>query len=256
MRSIFLILILGTQSRAATHNYFEMIDQAKCAHQLQSKLNTKLQKQSWVPVTVSMKGQPLVQGIEFRNTREQKAYKIWSDSNVTTLVEENLNAKVRTIHTFDASNACEVKTTSAPLVFPPLPVDRGFADSDLHKTMKENEWGLIFIWTPYMPLSVQALNEIKKAAKAEKAHLTVLLDGKADIAEARKWIAKGLVKDTELLQVASNELYAREINLHFPIVLIYKDGFLSNRTYIGFKSSGVYQKWIQYELAELKKDLQ
>ena len=56
--------------------------------------------------------------------------------------------------------------------------------------------------------------------------------------------------------LASDELYARNIGLHYPTAFIYKDQFISNRTYVGFKEDKIYQKWMGLELAELTKDLQ
>ena len=44
-----------------------------------------------------------------------------------------------------------------------------------------------------MPLSVQGLKEIKAAVKAKGGSLTVLLDPKANLDEAKKWLGKGAV---------------------------------------------------------------
>jgi hypothetical protein len=41
--------------------------------------------------------------------------------------------------------------------------------------------------------------------------------------------------------------------LHYPIAFIYKGRFLSGNTYVGFKKSGIYQKWIDLELPAIEE---
>lgn len=130
-----------------------------------------------------------------------------------------------------------------------------YTDSDLKKTLGEHKWGVIYIWSPYMPLSVKAIREIKAAVKNKGGHVTILLDGKASLDEAKKWMKKEKLNMEELTQVGAYELYERDITLHYPITLIYADGFLSNRSYVGHKSSKIFEKWIEIELAEIKKDM-
>lgn len=105
-----------------------------------------------------------------------------------------------------------------------------------------------------MPLSVEGLHEIKAAIAAKGGHLTILMDRNASELDAEKWIALGKVEVTDRLPFASQELLARDIGLHYPVLYLYKDGFLSNREYLGFKTKEVYLQWIRLELESISKD--
>ena len=133
--------------------------------------------------------------------------------------------------------------------------DDSFTDADLERTMQKNAWGVIYVWSPYMPLSADALAEIKKAVTAEKGHLTILLDKKASQSQAEKWIGQGSLQKQDLKKVSANELFDRGLGVHYPTAYIYQDGFLANADFVGYKTANQYLKWIQVQKKIIQKDL-
>ena len=204
---------------------------------------------------VADKMQPLAYGAEFRDTRTNKSYKVYTRSKETFYSEMTIGAATQQITSWNAAKACQKSEFSADVKTPPVP-KKGFTDKELKAALKKNKQGLIYVWSPYMPLSVEGLHEIKDAAKKLKMNLTILQDGKAKASESAKWVTQKRVLASELTPVASSELYARQVQLHYPVLYIYKDGFLSNRSIVGHKQADTYEKWVSEEVAQLQKDLQ
>lgn len=236
-------------------NFDEQLKTTACRKELLAQVPASLQRQRWAPKMVSVKNRPLKAGIAFRDTRSKKAYQIWSDGGKIFFLEFDLKAKDEVLKTWVKHNDCAVTTEKRSSAKLQMPNTVGFTDADLDALMNAHDWGVIYIWTPYMPLSVEAIQEIKAAVKANGGHLTILLDGKAKVGDAKEWVKKGMALDSELVQVASEELYSREIGTHYPVAIMYKNKFLSNSDYVGHKKNEIYQKWITLELADLNKDL-
>ena len=257
-RALFgMLLLLGATAFAGGTNFDEKMHDMPCARTVREKIGPKLAMQAWYPQLVLVPGVPLQNGIVFRDSREMKVYKLWTESNHAAELEQDLKTKQEVLRVWDAKKACEVQEVARPShQKPPLDVANGFTDEDVFSTVKAHDWGVIYVWTPYMALSVTGLKEIKAAVKAKGGTLTILMDGKASPTEAQAWVAKGDVADSELKPVASHELYSRELGLHYPISFIYRKGFISNRTYFGYKSDDEYQKWIDLEMADMKKTME
>lgn len=257
--AITLFVLCGQWAFGISTNFSEQLKDLSCASKIKDKVGLRLARQTWYPKTVSVPGLHLIAGIAFRDTRTQTAYKIWSENKKTFFLDSDLKTLKETLTIWNSEKACEVKSLQRAVELPSSPSNVKsktlFTDSDLFKVMSSHPWGVIYLWTPYMPLSVMGLKEIKKAVQSKGGHLTVLLDDKADLEQAKKWVVKNEVAESELVQVAANELFEREVGVHYPTALIYKDKFLSNRNYVGHKYSDVYKKWIDLELADLEKDM-
>ncbi|WP_413289411.1 hypothetical protein [Bdellovibrio sp. HCB337] len=253
---LFVVFSLAAQTVfAASANFAEQMQTTPCKSNLSAELSAHLPKQTWTPKPVSIPGKHLMTGIAFRDTRKHKAYQIWAEKGKSYLQVTDLKTKKETVQSWSLAQDCKMETVNRSAQEVPLATTKGFTDADLAKTMKAHKWGIIYVWTPYMPLSVKGLAEIKAAVKAEGGHLTVLMDPKAHINEAKKWAEKGMVQKSEMTPVASTELVSREMGLHYPVTYIYKDQFVSNRDYVGHKSAKVFKRWIASEMAELNKDL-
>jgi hypothetical protein len=250
-------IFVGCAALAGGTNFEDKLHDMPCAKKMREKVGPKLATQAWYPQLVLVPGVPLQNGIVFRDSRTLKVYKVWTETNRAAYLEQDLTTKQEALTVWDSSKKCEPQTiTRATHQKAPLDVANGFTDEDVFSTVKKNEWGVIYVWTPYMPLSVVGIKEIKAAVKAKGGTMTILMDGKASMTEAQAWIAKGEITEADTKQVASHELYSRELGLHYPISFIYRKGFISNRTYFGYKSDAEYQAWIDLEMADMKKTME
>ena len=105
----------------------------------------------------------------------------------------------------------------------------GFKDENLKKLLSKNKNGIIYLWSPHMTISVQELSEIFLARKKIKAHFTILLDKNADMNLAKKMVTKLKLPIDYLLKMNSRELEEFGLTIHFPSLVIYKNGKLKKR---------------------------
>lgn len=260
---IFLVLFIGSvlslsaESQVQDPYQKNLVDQLKntpCSNQLREYVGAKLLRQGWVPEMITAPRARAAYGVSLRDTIAQKKYQIWSTKNSAHFAEINLATNQKGITSWDNKSAC--KASAIQLAQGPFKVLKaGFTDADLKRTLKSHPWGLIYVWTPYMPLSVEGIVKAKEVAKKKGAPITVLMDPAADPKEAQKWVSKKKVDPSEMRKVASVELASRNMNLHYPILFIYKKQFLSNRDFVGFKEVSTYSDWIDMESAQLDKEL-
>ena len=252
---IWSLTFISSVAGASSANLSDFLHKAPCSTQVSQEIDAEMRRQTWAPIVVAEKMQPLAYGTEFRDTRKNKAYKLYSRGNDSFYSVMTIGETKQSLTTWSKGNACKKTTTTTDVVQAPVPA-KGFADKDLKAALKAHKQGLIYVWSPHMPLSVEGLQEIKDAAKKLNMHLTILQDGKANPQGTAKWVKTKRVLASETTPVASRELYARQVQLHYPVLFIYKDGFLSNRTIVGHKKADTFEKWISTEVAQLQKDLQ
>jgi hypothetical protein len=233
-------------------NFLEQMSASPCSSRVVAKVDKKITRQGWIPVMVSEPKKHLAYGIEFRDTSQHKAYKIWTNQNIMSYQVTDLQNGKQTLDTWDSSLDCRVQTITRTESF--SKERAGYTDKDLQNTLEAHPWGIIYVWSPYMPYSMLALKEIKKATAAKGGHLEILLDPMANPKDTKEAVDKGLVKKGELKPATSRELWSRGEKLHYPIAYLYKDRFLSNREYVGYKKEKTYEEWITAELANLKKE--
>lgn len=239
--------------------FVKYMDKINCVKEFKKNLDPKLVDKTWSPIMIAKPGQHIKSGIVFRNSKAGMTYTVWGNKKTITYEVADKTKETKVITTFTAGS-CEAVASTAKIETVPL-VDIAknekltpYLDADLFSSIKKNSWGVIYVWTPYMPLSVQGIAEIKKAMANSGGDLTILLDPKANLSEAEKWVEKGLVQKSELKKVNSSEIFDRGLGVHYPAAYIYKDGFLANTDYVGFKSAQIYSKWIKYEKEIVDRD--
>lgn len=232
-----------------------------CVKNLKKNIDPKLIDKNWSPLLIAKAGEHIKSGIIFRNSKSNTSYTIYGNKKTVVYEVVDKNTHKMTSTTFTAG-ICEPKVVSTNLEAESKDSKliknenvNLFTDLDLYSSMKKNEWGVIYVWTPYMPLSVQGIAEIKKAMKNSGGELTILLDPKATLSEAEKWVEKGLVQKNELKRAESNEIFDRGLGVHYPAVYIYKNEFLANSDYVGFKKAQIYSKWFLQSKNSIDKDL-
>lgn len=100
----------------------------------------------------------------------------------------------------------------------------GFTDFDLAQLLSSNNKGLILSWSPGMNLSIVAIKNAQAAAKTRKLPLTILLDPYANEKKAQALLEKEGLKGISLQKISSFELISRNVLLHYPNLVMYKQG--------------------------------
>lgn len=106
---------------------------------------------------------------------------------------------------------------------------KGFRDENLKKLVSKNKSGMIYLWSPHMTISVQELSEIFLARKKIKTPFTILLDKNADMDLAKKMVSDLKLPIDYLLTMNSRKLEKFGVTIHFPSLVIYKNGKLKKR---------------------------
>ena len=225
-----------------------------CNREVQARLDHSLLKMTWFPLTVFPQS-GAHDAVSHRDTRTYRAYTVWGEDGGASLIDANLKTGEQTTTTWKTAELCKPRSTTQAVPKPLAAMPQTFSDDDLAELLKKNKTGIIYVWSPYMPLSVAALHEIKSAAHAKELPLTILVDGKAQPSATSEWIGKKGVETRDVKPANSNELLARGLGLHYPTVFVYSGGYLSNRTYVGNKESRLYQNWLTLELKRMSAEL-
>lgn len=131
--------------------------------------------------------------------------------------------------------SCELTTARFTRTF--ASTDNAFTDEALRALVRENRAGVIYVWSPGMPLSIQGLDEARAAAKALGISFTPLV---ADASPEQ--LAAIHADPTTTRTMASLELVYRNANIHYPSVTFYRDGKVLGAAIPGFKSRDTYAR--------------
>ncbi len=146
---------------------------------------------------------------------------------------------------WDPRKQCESKI--APIVAPDgsKSGEAGFTDEKLDRLLDHGKGkGMIFLWSPHMPYSLKAVDEIRKAAKELEVPVEFVLDSSADPKAAKSDADKLKIP---VLRNDSLELSQRGMELHFPSMLVYSRGKISPML-PGLCSAELYKKFTQEHL--------
>ena len=241
--------LLSVFTWAASPNLSEALNSGICQSEIKEKLGTWLIKQSWVSAAISVPMEDLLTGVSFRDTVHKKNHFLGFTSEFARLEISDTGAE--TLEVFKWDNKCKLQSFKETRAYPKLSASTGFTDKDLFDFISKYKKGVVYIWSPYMPLSVEGLSEIKEAARKENLSLLILMDDKATEEDAKKWKVSG----SDVRRLASQEIYFREVSLHYPVVYVFRDGFLSNRSFRGFKKESDFTKWVRQEYSQLEQEM-
>jgi hypothetical protein len=135
------------------------------------------------------------------------------------------------------SPSCQATTTA----YPRQPLGRaGFSDVDLRRLLDEHPRGIIYIWSPHMPLSIEGVATIRAVGTRRHLPVTVLLDPNADSAFADTAMAARGWHGAESRVVDSTELAFRDVLVHAPSMQAYAGGRLVGSPYPGYHTVDEY----------------
>ena len=126
---------------------------------------------------------------------------------------------------------------------PSLGAER-FTDTDLRRLVAEQPRGLLYVWSPHMPLSIEGVALARMLAEGRGLPLTVLLDPAANetlarsIAETHGW------PPTTTIVADSTELRFRDVLVHAPTLQAYAGGRLVGSALPGHHTNDEYSAYL------------
>jgi len=115
-----------------------------------------------------------------------------------------------------------------------------FTDRDLAALLERRTRGVLYLWSPHMPLSVDGYTELRRAAEAKQLEVVALLDPQSDRRFAAAAVAEGRLPAAALHVADSVELQFRELPLHAPAIVAFRDGRLQATVLRGYRSTEEY----------------
>jgi hypothetical protein len=139
-----------------------------------------------------------------------------------------------TIVTEVQHTGCAISTVSHKRRFA-SPSPEEFGDEDLSRLLRSTASGMIYIWSPRMPLAVRGIAEARAAARELGIAFTALAtDAANEDTSSRHAPPSG----TRLLE--SVDLVYRGATLHYPSAIFYRNGAIDPRTIPGYKDRSTY----------------
>ena len=123
-----------------------------------------------------------------------------------------------------------------------------FTDRDLHQLLESGRSGILFSWSPHMPLSMKALAILQRLAHPLHLNIIPVLDPDADIKMAQVVSIKHRLGSPSLRKIASSELLELGLGIHFPAVLVFRNGKIRGGVIPGSKEPQIYRKLILREM--------
>ncbi len=125
----------------------------------------------------------------------------------------------------------------------PAAIAPAFADRDLEALLRRQPRGVLYVWSPHMPLSVDGWRPLQQAASARGLAVEPLLDPQADRAFAAASLTGGGMPATALRVVDSVELQFRELALHAPSIAVFDRGRLTGAGLRGYRTADEYREF-------------
>ena len=135
------------------------------------------------------------------------------------------------------TDGCVVRRDSRPR---PAAATPRFTDADLTALVSSGRSGVVYVWSPHMPLSVDGYRAIATAAAARGFAVHAMLEPGADRAFAQASLARGGLPRDALRIADSVELSYRDVHLHTPVILVYARGRIAGDAWPGYHSADEY----------------
>ena len=124
-----------------------------------------------------------------------------------------------------------------------------FTDRDLAALLDRRTRGVLYLWSPHMPLSVDGYAELRRAADAKRLEVVALLDPQSDRGFAAASVTEGRLPPAALTVADSVELQFRELPLHAPAIVAFRDGRLVGPEFRGYRTADEYAAFLDRVLA-------
>jgi hypothetical protein len=115
-------------------------------------------------------------------------------------------------------------------------VEGAFTDGDLAARLAQGDAGVILVWSPHMPLSVDQYRVLTAVTRALNLSLVAVLDPGADVDYARRVAAERQMPASAARPSGGIELAYRGMTTHAPSVQVFAEGQLKGRVLYGYRS--------------------
>jgi hypothetical protein len=135
-------------------------------------------------------------------------------------------------------------------------VPKDFTDKDLDQILKtslsKKTQGLIYVWSPHMPLSIRGVREAERIAKEKKLKLIILLDPYSNLSAAQQISRKEKFPETYLARLESRKLLRKEMTVHFPSLIVFNKGGLAGEMRGGYDNPQRLADYLDKELSRIR----
>jgi len=145
---------------------------------------------------------------------------------------------------------CARETAEIPSNYDVTRMAENFGDSDLRQLVKAYDRGIVYTWSPHMPLSIKALRLLRIAAAKFGMTVFPVLDPDADRNAAEYAVKRAGWDVSALRRIESIELFERGMAIHFPSALVFAGGKIRGEIIPGAKEELLYEQLIALELAK------
>ena len=160
-----------------------------------------------------------------------------------------VSAEATTVARFDAG-ACRVSFMVHRRTYDSAATAHAFTDARLRRLLDTHARGLIYVWSPRMPLSVRGLAEARAAASSLGIAFTAIV-ADADSAD----VAAAGVRARDAQSLAALELVYRNATQHYPNALFYRDGKIVDVAIPGYQRRETYAALAATYLADNRAEL-
>jgi hypothetical protein len=135
----------------------------------------------------------------------------------------------------EIGDGCAVRATTRRRTFDAAATANAFTDEALRATLAAHPRGMIYVWSPGMPLSVRGLAEARGVANSLGIAFTAVV---ADARAGELDVVRPAPADARTLDAL--ELVYRDATVHYPTALFYADGRPLGTAVPGYKSPDTY----------------
>ena len=123
-----------------------------------------------------------------------------------------------------------------------------FRDRDLALLLQSESPGVIYLWSPHMPYSVQGAAEVQRVAHELAVRAVLLLDPHAEPSLTRDVIDSHRLPVSATRKARADVLAGRGATQHFPTVIVFEGGRLDERMLPGYTPPDDLRAYIRQRL--------
>jgi hypothetical protein len=235
---------MGAQALASTPQDPKVFEQVSCRKQLDTLLDHWGATRDWM-ITIGRADGMRIYRTPTDRTGSWAAVTLFPDRHVeASRVSWSTQLRVR----FESPD-CQARVESTLVKHDAKLSADAFTDEALEAAIAHTRRGVIYAWSPHMPLSVLGLGYIHEAAKKLHADVITVLDPMAQARAVRDLVSQGKVKREATRRIASLDLLMRGMNVHYPSILVVRDGKIASHMLPGLESEKLYEDFMRKQLA-------
>ena len=123
-------------------------------------------------------------------------------------------------------------------------------DDGLAALMSEGRPGVLYLWSPHKPISVEGLRSMKEATGRTGVRLYAVVEPTSDPKAVERAARRLKLRNDQVLYLDSFELQQRGFRLHFPSLLIFDGGAFASQVRRGYEFPAVYEDYLKTHLAK------